>query len=290
MTAQAEERLIYKGEEIGMASQPLNQYLQNRSDIKFVSDSTACWRGYYGNWEISDDKLYLIGLDAFIVGYREVDLNYLFPNQNKVFADWFSGELRIRQGEMLEYVHMGYASLFEKDLILVIEKGILVNQYEVDNQAEYQRRLQQKEKDKIEQIVKETKKAKKDKISSIVAIILIAIVFAGICIGVYYLINLNTTLAYAISAIIVSGVILILGGVISLIVNKGKEKKKEDKTIAFIAINFLVLVFIGICIGLYYLIAWGTFLAYLIIASIASGLGYLIFIAIRNRIKDKRKK
>ena len=290
MTAQAEERLIYKGEETGMASQPLSQYLRTRSDIKFVSDSTACWRGYYGNWEIRDDKLYLIALEAFIEGYREVDLNYLFPNQNKVFAEWFTGELRIRQGEMLEYVHMGYASLFEKDLILVIEKGILVKQYEVDNQAEYQRRLQQKEKDKIEQIVKETKKAKKDKISSVVAIILIAIVFAGICVGIYYLIELDSTLAYVVSAAIGGEVMLILGGVLTLVIKKGKAKKKEDKTIAFIAINFLVLVFIGICIGIYYLINWGTIWGYLISATIVVGVGYLIFITIKSEIKAKKNK
>ena len=36
MTAQAREILLYKGEEFGMAAQPLYQYLKARSDIKFV--------------------------------------------------------------------------------------------------------------------------------------------------------------------------------------------------------------------------------------------------------------
>ena len=35
MTAQAGERLFYKGEETWMAAEPLNQYLQNRNDIKY---------------------------------------------------------------------------------------------------------------------------------------------------------------------------------------------------------------------------------------------------------------
>ncbi len=127
MTAQTGEILFFKGEETWMATEPLNQYLQNRNDIKFVPSSTACWRGYYGQWEIKDNKLYLIDLEAYIEGYKMVDLNYLFP-----------------KGEMLYYVHMGYASLYDRDLFLVFENGVLVKQYEVNNADEYQKRLKQK--------------------------------------------------------------------------------------------------------------------------------------------------
>ncbi len=145
MTAQIGEKLIYNGEETWMASEPLNQYLQSRTDIKFVSPSTACWRGYFGQWEIKDNNLYLTGLKAYIEDYKEVDLNYLFPGQNIIFANWFNGKIRIPLGEMLNYRHMGYASLFEKDLFLIFENGTLVNQYEVDNETEYQNRLKQRE-------------------------------------------------------------------------------------------------------------------------------------------------
>lgn len=289
MTAQAGERLFYKGEEIWMAAEPLNQYLKNRSDISFVSPSTACWRGYYGQWEIKDNKLGLIGLKAYIEGYREVGLNYLFPDKNKVFANWFSGEIRVPQGEMLDYVHMGYASLYEKDLFLVIENGTLVNQYEVDNEAKHQERLKQREQDKTERLVNEAKKAKKEKIFVVNASILLTLVFIVICIGIFYLNKVDTILAYIISAIIVSEVILILGGMMLFIFNKEKEKKKQDKIIAFTGINSLALVFVGICIGIFYLIKWGTILAYLISATIVSGVLYLIFIAIKNRIQKQKK-
>ena len=86
MTEQANERLLFKGDEISMASEPLEHYLQNRNDIKFISARTDCWRGYFGRWEIKDSKLYLIGLKAYIEGYREVGLNYLFPNQKEVLV------------------------------------------------------------------------------------------------------------------------------------------------------------------------------------------------------------
>jgi preprotein translocase subunit SecE len=287
MTAQAGERLIFKGEETWMAAEPLNQYLQNRNDINFVSPSTACWRGYYGQWEIKDNKLYLIELKAYLEGYREVGLDYLFPRQNTVFANWFSGKIRIPQGEMLDYVHMGYASLYERDLILVFENGLLTNEYIVDNEDEYQNRIEKREKQEIEQAEKEVKKKKKDKIKTVIIIVSFVLALIGICFGVNHLVQQHTILTNLFSAIIISPLLLIIGGVIFLIANKGKNEQKEDKAVAFVGINFLVLVFIGICIGIFYLIKWGTMLAYFISATIIIGLLYLIFLAVKNQIQKK---
>lgn len=148
MTAQFREILIYNGERLGMAANPLRPYLDSRKDIEFVSNSTACWRGYVGRWKIIDDKLFLVNLSANL-GDEKVGLDYLFPGEKKVFADWYSGEIRIPTGEMIEYVHMGYASIFEKDIFLVFVNGQLVNQYEVDNREAYNK--QTEERAKIEQ-------------------------------------------------------------------------------------------------------------------------------------------
>ena len=134
MTAQLKEILLYKGEKVGMATEPLAPYLQNIKDVNFLSRSTACWRGYFGTWELRDKKLFIIALKACTDEYRnyEVDLNYLFPGKNEIFADWFSGEIRIPQGEMLQYVHMGYQSIFEKDLMLKFKKGVLIDERVID--------------------------------------------------------------------------------------------------------------------------------------------------------------
>ena len=133
MTAQLKEILLYKGDKVGMATEPLAPYLQNIKDVNFLSRSTACWRGYFGIWELRDKKLFIIKLQACLEDYKEVDLNYLFPGKNEIFADWFSGEIRIPQGEMLQYVHMGYESIFEKDLILKFKKGVLIDERIVKN-------------------------------------------------------------------------------------------------------------------------------------------------------------
>lgn len=133
MTAQLKEILIYKGDKVGMATEPLTAYLKNRKDINFLFQSTACWRGYFGIWELRDKKLFIIKLQACLEDYKEVDLNYLFTGKNEIFADWFSGEIRIPQGEMLQYVHMGYESIFEKDLMLNFKKGVLIDERVVKN-------------------------------------------------------------------------------------------------------------------------------------------------------------
>jgi hypothetical protein len=113
MTAQVSERLIYGGKEIALFSNPLSLYLQ-QTGTSFESPHTACWRGYVGTWEIIEsggvERMYLVSLE-------------------KVFAHWFSGELRCPQGEMLDYVHGGYASTYEYDLLMEFKQGVLVNKH-----------------------------------------------------------------------------------------------------------------------------------------------------------------
>lgn len=188
MTAQARERLLFNGEEIWMASLPLNLYLQNRGYIKFVSPSTDCWRGYRGQWEVVDNKLYLTGLTAYIAEDITADINYLFPGQNKVFADWFTGEIRIPKGELLDYVHKGFSSLYSNDLFLVFENGILTKQYEIDNSERFLERLKQREQEEKERPAKVAKKKTHDRVLNFIVISVFVLVFLGVCLVVFYLI------------------------------------------------------------------------------------------------------
>ena len=41
-----------------------------------------------------------------------------------VYADWFNGEIRIPEGKRVQYVHMGYASIYERDRFLTFKNGI----------------------------------------------------------------------------------------------------------------------------------------------------------------------
>ena len=133
MTAQIKDRLFYKEKNYGMATEPLHSFLKDRKDIDFSFRSTACWRGYIGQWKIKEKKLYLIHLQGWVKKEGEVDLSYLFPDQNKVFASWFSDDIILPHGELIKYVHMGYESIFEKDLILSFKNGVLIDERIIDN-------------------------------------------------------------------------------------------------------------------------------------------------------------
>lgn len=141
MTAQTGDQLHYNGETYTIASEPLNPYL-NRKGKGFISPSTDCWRGYFATWEVKDHKLYLIDLTGYVKNYRPVGMTHIFPFRKRVFAHWFSGEIRVPRGEMLLYIHMGYESEFEEDLFLEFRKGRLVKSRVVDNQTSRQKEEQ----------------------------------------------------------------------------------------------------------------------------------------------------
>jgi len=88
--------------------------------------NTACWRGYVGEWEILDDHLYLTDLEGMLADGSNANLETVFPGfPDRVFAHWYSDTIRIPQGKLLDYVHMGYESVYERDLLLIFEKGVL---------------------------------------------------------------------------------------------------------------------------------------------------------------------
>ena len=80
MTAQIREKLKYNGKIYHLAAEPLYPYLVEHK-IKFVSSSTACWRGYVGSWLIEDDHLYLVDLKAYIP-QRESPVEIKLKNEN----------------------------------------------------------------------------------------------------------------------------------------------------------------------------------------------------------------
>ena len=85
--------------------------------------STACWRGYLGTWEIKDGTFYL----------NDIIGRYKKSTPDRLLADWFTGVLRIPRGKMLQGVNMGFASVYEKELHIKIENGIVVKEVEIDN-------------------------------------------------------------------------------------------------------------------------------------------------------------
>ena len=51
----------------------------------------------------------------------------MFPGYGeRVFAHWFTDTVRLPQGKQLKYVHMGYGSTYERDLLLRFSRGELI--------------------------------------------------------------------------------------------------------------------------------------------------------------------
>lgn len=139
MTAQAHERLIIDGEETSMAfCPPLPEghprIAQAGPDEACASDSfvfsTACWRRYVGTWEIREGRFYLVGIEGI----------YKLLGDDPLLADWFTGVLRVPRGEMLQYVHMGFGSVFEEELHIKIEEGIVTRSRVISNRDKPPRR------------------------------------------------------------------------------------------------------------------------------------------------------
>ena len=116
-----------QSEAMTMATEPLETYFALVDELPFFGFvCTALWRGYVGRWEIVDDPLYLVGINAAAFRDEPVPLERLFPGDgDRVFAHWCSGKLRVPQGWQLKYVHIGYASTYERELMLQAERGVL---------------------------------------------------------------------------------------------------------------------------------------------------------------------
>lgn len=136
MTAQIPETIIYDAKRMAMCTEPLDRYLiLSGKSMPFATvEMSCCWRGYVGTWEIVDDRLYLIELNPPMADSSDISLDALFPGFcDRVFAHWYSGTLRIPQGRQLQYVHMGYASSYERDLLIKVSQGVVVGKTVKEN-------------------------------------------------------------------------------------------------------------------------------------------------------------
>src|SRR3989338_5915991 len=127
MTAQIPEKLKYKGKKYDMCSEPLKAYFA-LAGIKFKPKviCSALSRGYVGSWKIIDARLYLVKLkNGYDKNAKSCMAEYFSDDPDRVFAEWYSGKIRLPQGELLKYVHGGYASIYESDLFLTVKNGIV---------------------------------------------------------------------------------------------------------------------------------------------------------------------
>lgn len=135
MTPQIPDTVIYKGEKYFTYSDPFGYYLLSikpKLRPPFSESSSANHSGYIVHYEVKDDKLYMVELEGNLLiteGKKtydqEVGLDYIFPGQKEVFAEWFTGDLNLTLPDKFNW------SYHKKEpepnsLYMYFEKGILV--------------------------------------------------------------------------------------------------------------------------------------------------------------------
>lgn len=166
-TAQAPDVLLYDNKVYNLYSNPLEAFYTDeasrpRFQVQPGRVSSGNWRGYTAIWEIEGDVLFLKGIDSWVCDSklsaedcRKADLKELFGAKflgGRVEAAWFSGELRIPDGKMLQYVHMGYGSVYEREILLTLQSGRITKKQVLDNtkgKIPSELELQKRELDKL---------------------------------------------------------------------------------------------------------------------------------------------
>lgn len=143
-TAQLPDLLIYKGDTLEIIANPLESYpsVDSLRSVMFGNDfgmePTNCWRGYQAVWELKGNELYLVDILScrYDEDKKKVNLQSLFGIKfinGKVKAEWLTANIISRSGKLIYYEHMGYGSIYEKEIEFQFKAGVLVNSKVYDN-------------------------------------------------------------------------------------------------------------------------------------------------------------
>jgi hypothetical protein len=142
-TAQYPDKIFFDVKEYSLHSNPLESYFEKNPDRRPKGGvmSTALWRGYVATFEVRDSQLFVKDIQiqywdttnkkSHDTKWKSV-MTEVFPDQKNVKVDWLSGLLVLPYGEIVNYVHMGYGSTYEKYYILEISKGDYIKSKQFD--------------------------------------------------------------------------------------------------------------------------------------------------------------
>lgn len=121
MTMQASEIIDYRGKSYPVSDYPLEPFKKQHPESSFPGRCSAAWRGYQGYWKIEKDELYLCSL-----GWAQHTMDELFGHTKPVFANWYSGKLRM--GIDRERYNAFHTVSFHEDVLqFMVKDGIIVS-------------------------------------------------------------------------------------------------------------------------------------------------------------------
>ncbi len=131
-TNQVKDILYWNNDTLYLYSSPLELLggiypLQDENSLEIVASD--CWRGYFAEWKIIDNKLFLLNIHQC---HTNKNLNKKFERvhnlkfvNGKILADWVNGSFWC--GNNLVPEKTLYISIYEEEYSLTFNKGILKN-------------------------------------------------------------------------------------------------------------------------------------------------------------------
>ncbi|MCO7225989.1 hypothetical protein [Pleionea sp. CnH1-48] len=139
-TAQVPDTLLFQGKTHDLHVNPLSRFFEENPELKPESEVTVTsnWRGYEATFSIVNDQLYVNDITVLRKGFfkwndiRDVSvIRDVFPEKLDRRLKWYSGLLISPKGKVVKYIHGGYASQFERYLLIRVKKGIVTEYAEM---------------------------------------------------------------------------------------------------------------------------------------------------------------
>lgn len=123
MTVQIQDSLNLEGEPVSLAcdmkisEHPRILKLNDEEAIESCAwvFSTSCHRDFMASWEIKDGKLYLVD----VIG------TYNLIGEELLFADWYSGTVRVQAGNFIRRPSFGYTQC-EREFEIEVKDGVVI--------------------------------------------------------------------------------------------------------------------------------------------------------------------
>jgi len=134
-TGQAPDYLILHGKRVSLHTNPLEHYFDIHPEKRPTGGllSTDLWRGYVATFEFLNDRLYVKKVVIEVQDssdkskkFRTVERDVtssVFLNADERFCRWFTAILVIPEGDLINYVHMGYGSTYERYTLITVKNG-----------------------------------------------------------------------------------------------------------------------------------------------------------------------